>query len=163
MDLLPSIIVPIFASPSSLPLQVNVMIKFLWILSIILFCKLNVIRSKIYLLNCFWRFVSRPNEDSTIQDYILWRVLFFRIQYIKKETIGNENIHKCIYTCAVVYMSRVTAATFLFNCVFLAFIQSLFLIHWASKETYHFFRVTLTKIHSIKINHIWTKISFNTS
>ena len=36
-------------------------------------------------------------------------------------------------------------------------------IHWASKETYHFFRATLTKIHSIKINHIWTQISFNTS
>ena len=35
-------------------------------------------------------------------------------------------------------------------------------VHWASKETYHFFRVTLTKIHSIKINHIWTQISFNT-
>ena len=33
-------------------------------------------------------------------------------------------------------------------------------IHWASKETYHFFRATLTKIHSIKINHIWTQISF---
>ena len=27
------------------------------------------------------------------------------------------------------------------------------LIHWASKETYHFFRVTLTKIYPIKINH----------
>ena len=27
-------------------------------------------------------------------------------------------------------------------------------IHWASKETYHFFRATLTKIHCIKINHI---------
>ena len=36
-------------------------------------------------------------------------------------------------------------------------------LHWASKETYHFFRATLTKIHSIKINHIWTQISFNTS
>ena len=32
-------------------------------------------------------------------------------------------------------------------------------VHWASKETYHFFRVTLTKIHSIKINHIWTQIN----
>ena len=30
-------------------------------------------------------------------------------------------------------------------------------IHWASKETYHFFRATLTKIHAIKIN-IWTQI-----
>ena len=35
-------------------------------------------------------------------------------------------------------------------------------IHWASKETDHFFRVTLTKIHNIKINNIWTQISFNT-
>ena len=35
-------------------------------------------------------------------------------------------------------------------------------IHWASKETYHFFRVTLNKIHAIKINDIWTQISFNT-
>ena len=26
-------------------------------------------------------------------------------------------------------------------------------IHWASKETYHFFRATLTKIHGIKISH----------
>ena len=30
------------------------------------------------------------------------------------------------------------------------------------KETYHFFKATLTKIHSFKINNIWTQISFNT-
>ena len=36
-------------------------------------------------------------------------------------------------------------------------------IHWASKETYHFFGATLTKLHSNKMNHIWTQISFNTS
>ena len=36
-----------------------------------------------------------------------------------------------------------------------------FEIHWASKQTSHFFRATLTKIRSIKINHIWTQISFN--
>ena len=35
-------------------------------------------------------------------------------------------------------------------------------VHWASKETYHFFRTTLTKSHCIKINNIWTQISFNT-
>ena len=35
-------------------------------------------------------------------------------------------------------------------------------INWASKETYHFFRTTLTKIHCIKNNNIWTQISFNT-
>ena len=40
---------------------------------------------------------------------------------------------------------------------------SYFIIHWASKETYHFLRAMLTKIHSIKLNHIWTQISFNTS
>ena len=34
-------------------------------------------------------------------------------------------------------------------------------LYWASKETYHFFRATLTKIHHIKINHIWTQISYN--
>ena len=34
-------------------------------------------------------------------------------------------------------------------------------IHWASKETYHFFRATLTKIHRININHIWTQISYS--
>ena len=34
-------------------------------------------------------------------------------------------------------------------------------IHWASKETYHFFRATLTKIHYIKINHIETQISYS--
>ena len=34
-------------------------------------------------------------------------------------------------------------------------------LHWASKETYHFFRATLTKIHCIKINHIWTQISYS--
>ena len=31
--------------------------------------------------------------------------------------------------------------------------------HWASKETYLFCRVTLTKTHHIKINHLWTQIS----
>ena len=31
-------------------------------------------------------------------------------------------------------------------------------VHWASKETYHFFRVTFTEIHCIKIIHIWTQI-----
>ena len=35
-------------------------------------------------------------------------------------------------------------------------------VHWASKETYHFFRATHTKIHCFKINNIWTQISFNT-
>ena len=34
-------------------------------------------------------------------------------------------------------------------------------VHGASKETYHFFRATLTKIHAININ-IWTQIIFNT-
>ena len=29
------------------------------------------------------------------------------------------------------------------------------------KKTYHFFRATLTKIYSIKINHIWTQISYS--
>ena len=33
-------------------------------------------------------------------------------------------------------------------------------LHWASKEIYHFFRATLTKIH-IKVNHIWTEISYS--
>ena len=33
------------------------------------------------------------------------------------------------------------------------------LIHWASKETYHFFRVTLIKIQSIKMNRNWAQIS----
>ena len=37
-----------------------------------------------------------------------------------------------------------------------------YLIHWASKETYHFFRATCTKIQSIKMNHIWTQISYST-
>ena len=32
------------------------------------------------------------------------------------------------------------------------------IIHWASKETYHFFRVTFTEIHCIKMIHIWTQI-----
>ena len=32
-------------------------------------------------------------------------------------------------------------------------------IHWASKETYHFFKATLSKIHCIKMNHIWTQIN----
>ena len=30
------------------------------------------------------------------------------------------------------------------------------------KKTYHFFRATLTKIQSFKINHIWTQISCST-
>ena len=30
------------------------------------------------------------------------------------------------------------------------------------KKLYHFFRTTLTKIHCIKSNNIWTQISFNT-
>ena len=33
------------------------------------------------------------------------------------------------------------------------------LLHWASKETYHFFSAMLTKIYPIKINHTWTQIS----
>ena len=33
-------------------------------------------------------------------------------------------------------------------------------VHLASKETFHFFTATLTKIHRIKINHIWTQISY---
>ena len=39
------------------------------------------------------------------------------------------------------------------------------IIHWASKETYHFLRAMLTKIYPIKSNHIWkfwTQMSFNT-
>ena len=31
-----------------------------------------------------------------------------------------------------------------------------------SKETYHIFRVTVTEIHCIKINHCWTRISYDT-
>ena len=35
-------------------------------------------------------------------------------------------------------------------------------IHWASKETYHFFRATHIKIQSIRMNHNWAYISYNT-
>ena len=35
-------------------------------------------------------------------------------------------------------------------------------VHWASKETYHFFRVTFTRIHCIKTSHIWTQIRWST-
>ena len=35
-------------------------------------------------------------------------------------------------------------------------------IHWASKETYHFLRVTHIKIQSIKMNHNWPQISSDT-
>ena len=45
-------------------------------------------------------------------------------------------------------------------CVFLIFLSDLH-VYWASKETYHFFRATPTKIHAIKFNNIWTQISFN--
>ena len=31
------------------------------------------------------------------------------------------------------------------------------------QKKHHFFRMMITKIHHIKINHIWTQISFNTS
>ena len=33
-------------------------------------------------------------------------------------------------------------------------------IHWASREAYHFFRAALAKFQSIKMNHIWTQISY---
>ena len=36
------------------------------------------------------------------------------------------------------------------------------IIHWASKETYHLFKTTPTKINYIKINRIRTPMSFNT-
>ena len=42
-----------------------------------------------------------------------------------------------------------------FVCLFICLCINL---HWASKETYHFFRVSLTEIQSIKMNHIWTQI-----
>ena len=34
-------------------------------------------------------------------------------------------------------------------------------VHWASKETCHFFRARLTLIQSIKMNHIWTQIHYS--
>ena len=34
-------------------------------------------------------------------------------------------------------------------------------VHRASKETYRFFRATLTKIHHIKMNHLWAQISYS--
>ena len=34
-------------------------------------------------------------------------------------------------------------------------------IHWAWKETYRFFRATLTKIRRIKMNHIWTQKGYS--
>ena len=40
--------------------------------------------------------------------------------------------------------------------------KNIFKLHWASKETYHFFRAMLTEIHAVKINNIWIQISFNT-
>ena len=42
-------------------------------------------------------------------------------------------------------------------------IVNLIIMHLASKETFHYFKAKPTKIHSIKINHIWTQIIFNTS
>ena len=35
-------------------------------------------------------------------------------------------------------------------------------VHWASKETYHFFKATHIKIQSIKMNHNWAQISSST-
>ena len=35
-------------------------------------------------------------------------------------------------------------------------------VYTEHQKKHHFFRVALTKIHAIKINNIWTQISFNT-
>ena len=40
-------------------------------------------------------------------------------------------------------------------------ILSIIKIHWESKETYHFFRATVTTIHLIIIIHIWIQISYS--
>ena len=49
------------------------------------------------------------------------------------------------------------------ECVNIHWWEACIQLHWASKETYHFFKATLTKIHRIKINHIWTQISYYSS
>ena len=46
--------------------------------------------------------------------------------------------------------------------LFISFHSYILYIHWASKETYYFFRATLTKIQSNKVNHDWAYISYNT-
>ena len=43
--------------------------------------------------------------------------------------------------------------------VFLCIVFKSLNIHWVSKQTYHFFRATLIKIQSIKINHNWAHIN----
>ena len=40
--------------------------------------------------------------------------------------------------------------------------RAVFFMHWASKETCHFFKATLIKIHPIKMSHISTQISYGT-
>ena len=80
-------------------------------------------------------------------------------------------IHIFIFISLYLYLS-IKRSVHLFIC--LSMLQSLWLRanhrHFSpeavSKYTerqkkHHFFRVTLTKIHSITINHIWTQISFN--
>ena len=66
-------------------------------------------------------------------------------------------MYVCMYVCACMYVY-----TYVYACMHACiYIYIYIYIHWASKETYQFFRATRTKIYCIKINNIKTLISYN--
>ena len=60
------------------------------------------------------------------------------------------NIMHCRYKCYLLHGSS-----------FLS-IHVHVVVHWTSNETYHLFRVALTTIHHIKINHLWIQMNYST-
>ena len=61
-------------------------------------------------------------------------VINLKMGWVLSFILAITSIHPYMYTCVT------------------------FKVYWASKEAYHFFRVTFTEIHSIKMIPIWTQI-----
>ena len=94
------------------------------------------------------KFVSLGGQSQN-----LYSGRFVKFEQCNQWGYSDDKKKSCMWTCQETCLMLFKKLS--------CFLKKTRIIHWASKETYHFFRATLTKIHAIKIN-IWTEISFNT-
>ena len=120
---------------------------------------------------CFQQFMNLQvllQSHAGIQEWLIFKVWYIHsILYIHVYELINSiwisvhiHFHEC--ACALLLYSSAVADSSLFvdwrSQIQISY-STMSLLHWASKETYHFFKTTLRKTHFISVNHLCTLYS----
>ena len=112
-----------------------------------------------FVTNVVWKKLWVCNEHCRKTVISLWLIMKSSEELILQGlfNISYVNVYRA---CVCMYMyvyAHVCTYVCMYVCMYVHVCLYIY-VHWASKETYHFFRVTFTEIHCIKMIHIWTQI-----